>query len=336
MASLTDMIERVRGLDFERALRLRPEYPRVALELERKVMALVRLKTKRTGRPLLETYRVQASEEPSVPATISEQELIDQDTVSESIRKLLETAGVRPGKISLVLPDNLAKLSLLTLPERPPSRRQLEEVIRFKMRRGVPFRLADAAMSYQLLPSEDKGLSILVAVVRRALIERYEAAFEAIGSRPGLVDLCTPNLLNLCRTKIEAANSEGDVAFLNCAGTYFSLAIVRRSRLVFMRCKTYSMGNGEPGPINGVLGRELGYSLSYYEEKLGGEGIRTLLVRSVEVPFEELSGQLASLDADHVELIDPVAAVETEDGAKLEPALAQRLAPALGAVVGRS
>lgn len=336
MGSLTDILERVRGLDFERALRLRPEYPRVALELERKSMALVRLKTKRTGRPLLETYRVQSLEEASVPATISDQELIDQDAVSETIRSLFETTGVRPGKISLVLPDNLAKLSLLTLPERPPSRRQLEEVIRFKMRRGVPFRLADAAMSYQVLPSEDKGLSILVAVIRRALIERYEAAFEATGARPGLVDLCTPNLLNLCRAKIEAASAEGDVAFLNCAGSYFSLAIVRRSRLVFMRCKTYSMGNGEPAPINGLLGRELGYSLSYYEEKLGGEGIRTLFVRSVEVPFEELSGQLTSLDADHVELIDPVASVETEGGAKVEPALAQRLAPALGAVLGRS
>jgi hypothetical protein len=304
MASLTDMIDRVRGLDFERAFGLRPEYPRMALELERKSMA--------------------------------DQELIDQSRLSETIRNLFETTGVRPGKISLVLPDNLAKLSLLTLPERPPSRRQLEEVIRFKMRRGVPFRLADAAMSYQLLPGEDKGLSILVAVMRRALIERCEAALESVGARPGLVDLCTPNLLNLCRTKIEAANAEGDVAFLNCAGTYFSLAIFRRSRLVFMRCKTYSMGNGEPGPINGLLARELSYSLSYYEEKLGGEGIRTLFVRSLEVPFEELGGQLTSLDAEHVKLINPVDAVDTEDGAKVEPVLAQRLAPALGAVVGRS
>jgi hypothetical protein len=336
MASLTNMIDRLRGLDFERAFGLRPEYPRVALELERKSMALVRLKKKRTGVPLLETYRVQALEEAGVPATISDQELIDQGRLGETIRDLLEKSGVRPGKISLVLPDNLAKLSLLTLPERPPSRRQLEEVIRFKMRRGVPFRLADAALSYQLLPSEDKGLTILVAVMRRALIERYEAALESAGARPGLVDLCTPNLLNLCRTKIEAASADGDVAFLNCAGTYFSLAIVRNSRLVFMRCKTYAMGNGEPGPINGLLGRELGYSLSYYEEKLGGEGIRTLFVRSLEVPFEELSGQLASLDPDHVELCDPVAAVQTEDGAKVESDVAQRLAPALGAVVGRS
>jgi type IV pilus assembly protein PilM len=336
MASLSDMVEQLRGLNLERAIGLRPECPRVALEFERKSISLVRLKTKRRRRPVLESYRVQTLNEPGVPATISDPDLIEQSRLAESLQKLFESCGVRPGKVALVLPDNLAKLSLLTLPERPPSRRQLEEVIRFKTRRGVPFRLADAAMSYQLLPSEGKGLSILVAVIRRALIERYERALESIGARPGVVDLCTPNLLNLCRGKMVASREEGDVAFLNCAGTYFSLAIARRSRLVFFRCKTYSMGNGDPGPINGLLARELGYSLSYYEEKLAGQGIRKLFVRSGEVPFEELSGQLAGLDADHVELIDPVASVESEDGGKVEPALAQRLAPALGAVLGRT
>jgi Tfp pilus assembly PilM family ATPase len=336
MASVSGVIDQLRGLDFERALGLRPEYPRLGLELERHSMALVRIKKKkRKGRPQLESFRVQPLDEAGVPATISDGELKGQEKLTEMMGKLFESSGVRPGKLSLVLPDNLAKLTLLTLPERPPSRRQLEEVIRFKVRRGVPFRMADAVMSYQLLPGEGKGVSILVALLRRALVERYEHALEALGARPGLVDLCTPNLLNLCRDRMEAAGAEGDVALLNCAGNYFSLAIVRNSRLVFMRCKTYSMSEGEPRPVNGLLARELGYSLSYYEEKLEGEGIRNLLVRSVTTPFDELRPDLEALRAERVELLDPAAAVETEDGTGFEPELAQRLAPALGAVLGR-
>jgi len=335
MASVSSMIEQIRGLDFERALGLRPEYPRMALELESHVMALVRLKKKRHGRSLLETFKVQTLEEAAVPATISDGELIGRERLSEMLGKLFESSGARPGKVSLVLPDNLAKLSLLSLPERPPSRRQLEEVIRFKVRRGVPFRLADAVMSYQLLPGEGKGVSILVALIRRALIERYEQALEAIGARPGVVDLCTPNLLNLCREQLDAAGAEGDAALLNCAGNYFSLAIVRDSRLVFLRCKTYSMSDGNPRPVNGLLARELGYSLSYYEEKLAGQGIRTLLVRSVATPFDELRPQLAPLRAERIERVDPAAAVESEHGPAVGVEVAQQLAPALGAVLGR-
>jgi hypothetical protein len=334
MASLKDMLDQLRSSDLERRLGLRPAYPHVALELDRNSMALVNLKAKRRGRPVLESYRVQESGEGGVPATIFDQNIAEPTELAQRLRRLFESGGVRPGKLSLVLPDNLAKLSLLQLPERPPSRKQLDEVIRFQTRRAVPFRISDATMSYQLLPGEGKGVQVLVALIRRALIERYETALEAIGARPGLIDLCTPNLLNLCRDKIDAASADGDVAFLNCASTYFSLAIIRGGRLVFLRCKSYGMGNGQPAPVNGLLGRELGYSLSYYEEKLGGTGIRTLLVRSAETPFEELSGQLTGLDADRVELIDPVATVDSEGGS-VEPSVAQTIAPALGAAIGR-
>jgi len=173
-------------------------------------------------------------------------------------------------------------------------------------------------------------------LIHRPLVERYEHALESIGARPGLIDLCTPNLLNLCRDRIAAASAEGDAALLNCAGSYFSLAIVRRGRLIFLRCKTYSMGNGQPGPVDAVLARELGYSLSYYEEKLGGEGIRTLFVRSLDRPFDELKGHLAGLDAAGMELIDPVARVDPGEAGTVDAEVAQRLAPALGAVLRRS
>lgn len=334
MAVLRDMLDQLRSSDLERRLGLRPAYPNVALELDRNSMTLVNLKAKRRGRPVLESYRVQESGEGGVPASIFDQNIAEPVELAQRLRRLFESVGVRPGKVSLVLPDNLAKLSLLQLPERPPSRKQLDEVIRFQTRRGVPFRISDAAMSYQLFPGEGKGVQVLVALIRRALIDRYEQALEIIGARPGLIDLCTPNLLNLCRDRIDAASADGDVAFLNCASTYFSLAIVRGGRLVFLRCKTYAMGNGRPAPAGGLLGRELGYSLSYYEEKLGGTGIRTLLVRSAESPLCELSGQLSGLDADRVELIDPVATIEAQGGS-VEPSIAQSIAPALGAAIGR-
>ena len=47
MATLAEMLDRIRGLDLERALGLRPVAPRVAVELDRDALSLVRLRVKR-------------------------------------------------------------------------------------------------------------------------------------------------------------------------------------------------------------------------------------------------------------------------------------------------
>jgi len=336
MSSLSEMIERFRGLRLEAALGLRPVYPHVALELDQDEITLVRLKRKRGQPPVLDGHYERKFGGATVPSTIYDPVSISIRELGRTLGELFEEAGVRAGRVSLVLPDNLAKISLLSLPERPSSRKQLDEVVRFKMRRAVPFRLSEAALAYQILPGEHKETLVLVAATRRSMVEQYEKALEMAGARPGLVDLCTPNLLNLCRAQIESsAGRGGDVAVLNCAPNYFSLAIVRQSRLIFLRCKTYSMAGDGRAELNGLLSREVAGSISYYEEKLQGKKIGTLLVRSGRTSFEEVAEKLGDLDVDNVESLDPAAGIRLEDGGRLDPSVAGRIAAVLGAAMGR-
>jgi Tfp pilus assembly PilM family ATPase len=334
--SLAGVIERIRGFDLERAVGLRAAPPRVALELDRQAFTLVRVKPRRGGKPALEGLQLLPLEEPGVPGTLFDADPLPAEQLGAHFRQMFEGGGVRPGRVSLVLPDNLAKVALLPLPERPASRQQLVEIIRFKVHRAVPFRLSEASLSYQVLPGEGRGVTLLVALMRQALVERYEQALESVGARPGLVDLCTPNLLNLCRARIDAASAAGDVALLNCTQTYFSLMIVRQGRLIFYRCKTWTPGESGAERTNGVLARETASSFAYYQEKLGGQGIGTLLLRSVAAPCEELAGRLTQLGVASVEPIDPTAVVSPGNGMLLDSAIAQRIAPALGAAAGRS
>jgi len=84
-----------------------------------------------------------------------------------------------------------------------------------------------------------------------------------------------------------------------------------------------------------VLTREIASSFSYYREKLAGEGVRTMFVRSVASPVEDIVEKVRRLGCDTVEVIDPLSAVTLEDGVKIDPELAQRLAPAIGAATAR-
>lgn len=336
MNPLSNIWERLNGWDLEQQLGLRPAYPAVAIELDRREAVLVRLKRRRRGRPLLEARQVRQMGQACVPASLFQNDVGPAEELRAKLRELFEASGTRPGRVSLVLPDNLAKVSLLTLPDWPPSRRQLEQIIRFKMRKAVPFRLDEANLSYQVLSSEPKEISILVALVRRSLLEQYEKALAAMGARVGLVDLCTPNLLNLCRDEIDAAaRSGGDVALLNCTANYFSLAIVRNSKLIFFRCKSYVQDEGQAAGVHELLAREMGSSLSYYQEKLAGQAIGTMLVRTLTCSVEEIADLLNGSGIGRIAAIDPAKRVDLGRGSAIDAELGQRIAPAVGAAAGR-
>ena len=334
MASLQEIWSRLEGTAASAGLR--PVYPPVALDLEQQAISLVRFKPRRGRKPLLEAHVRKTFDTPVLPDSIFQPGAAKTPDLVERLRELFEDSGTRPGRLSLVLPDNLAKISLITLPERPPSHRELDELVRAKMRRAVPFRLEDSALSYQVFPGDTREVGVLVVLVHGAHVERLESAVEAIGGRPGLIDLATPNLLNLARAQIAQLGSAGsDVALLNCASRYFSLVITRAGRAIFFRCKTFvPSANGSTGP-NGSLAREVAHSFSYYREKLGGEGIGTTLLRSTSVSNDEIAAQLSKLECGSIQPLDLTDRVELANGVHLDDAEAQRLAPAIGAAIAR-
>lgn len=338
MMRLATLLEPLRGLDLERALHLRPNYPSAALEVDRREMVLVRLRRRGRGKPELEVAEARPLPEQAAGSSIFKPNLGTPAEIAALLRKLLETTGTKPGRLSLVLPDNLAKISLVSLPEKPASSRRLDEVLRFKLRRAVPFRLEDAVLAHQVLPGEGAGVTVLVAVMLRAAIEQYEHVLEAAGARPGLVDLCTPNLYNLCRPQIAAAAAGGgDVGLLNVASGYFTLLIVRDDRPVFFRCKSYA-GDGDEdlSSQDTLMARELTSSLSYWREKLDGQRMSRVLLRAVNGAAEGVPAILGNLGVEGVEPLDLTRGIAIPEGLKLEAAVAHRIAPAAGAAVGRA
>lgn len=329
------IMERVRGIDPEAWLGLRPPYPPVAVSVETDSAVLVRLKPRHRRPARFESLAVRPLEADVIPASIFQGMGHTPEVLGGRLRELFEASGTRPGRVSLVLPDNLAKISLLRLPERPGSPRDLDELVRSRMRRAVPFRLEEARFNQQVFAGEGREVTVLVVLVRKAVVEGLEAAIEALGGRVSAVDLATSNLVNLCRTGIDEASRDGsDVALFNEAGRYFSLVILRAGRLVFFRCKTLGEDPAGGRP-NGELTREVASSLSYYREKLEGKGIGTLFARTVSGPPEAFADALGTIAPALVVPIDPLAVLDMRAAPEVDAALAQRLAPAIGAALAR-
>ncbi len=336
MSLVASLLEPFRRVDLERWAFFRASVPPVAVELDRAEMVLVRLRSRRRGRPVLEAHASRPMPEAVTESSNLRVSLGETDTTVRKARELFESTGTRPGRISLVLPDNFARVSLLSFPEHPPSRRHLDEMVRFKLRKSVPFRLEEAAISYQVLPSAKSDMTVLVALMLRSVVEQFEQVFEAIGARPGRVDLSTLSLYNLCRREIEKASAqERDVALLNCARGYFSLLIVRGEQILFYRSKALAGEDGGAPIAEPVLNRELATSVSYYQEKLGGQGISTTFVRDVTAPPGQRSGSLEALGLGTVVPVHLAWSLDLPPGRDLDPDAGQRIAPAVGAAARR-
>jgi type IV pilus assembly protein PilM len=310
---------------------LRAPIPPVALEITAREVCLARTRRRR-GRAHLEALATLplAGGDWAASGRLQPEAI---EAIAARVREAFGVTGTRPGKLSLVLPDNLAKVSLLALPERPSSARQLSEVVRFKLRRAVPFRLEDAVVSHQYLGGDGEDAVVLVAVAPRAAVEPFEKLVAALGARPGWVGLSTLMLVDAQRDALDAASAgAGDAALLNCTSGYFSLALVRRGRLIFFRCKSY--GAAEEGETADMMARELTSSFSYYQEKLSGTGIGTAWVRTVTQPFVEIEATLGRLGVERVEAMDLDAVVTVPAALGIDPQTLGVAAAAVSAAAG--
>lgn len=113
------------------------------------------------------------------------------------IESLLEELGpARSPDTALILPDGAARLTVLDFDNFPGDDKERLSLIRFRLKKTVPFDIERARIAYQP-QSVSGGVSALVAVMLPDVVSQYEAPFKHAGLRPGYVSLSTAAALNL-------------------------------------------------------------------------------------------------------------------------------------------
>lgn len=108
----------------------------------------------------------------------------------EALRTALNGAlGAVAGKsrdVIVVLPDVAIRLMLLDFEALPTKPDEIVPVIRFRLKKSLPFDVDQAMLSYSV--SRVNGtIRVVAAVSPREIIEEYEKAFRDIGYEPGVV-----------------------------------------------------------------------------------------------------------------------------------------------------
>ena len=92
--------------------------------------------------------------EGTLSLSITEPNLVDADAFRQALRSVVERAGILGGgRVALVLPDPVARVALLPAARGPGPGAEAEELIRFRLRKSVPFEIRERAAGVGARPA---------------------------------------------------------------------------------------------------------------------------------------------------------------------------------------
>jgi len=252
----------------------------------------------------------------------------DARALSAALRSAFDKLGSRPRRIALVIPDTAAKLSLLRF-DKVPAEADLDQLIRWQMRKAAPFKPEEAQISWvPAAPIPGGGREYLVTLARRDVIESYMRACADAGASAGLVDLASLNLINAALAS-GSGTTAGDWLIVHVAPDYATLAIVRDKELIYFRTRQLE--------VEGDLADLVHQTAMYHEDRLSGARFARVVVSGASArgadSGERLRRGLEERMGVPVEALDFRGTAAMRDRISAGPELLDALAPAVGVIL---
>jgi Tfp pilus assembly PilM family ATPase len=261
-----------------------------------------------------------------VAPSLTSQNIASEHAVVDALRRIIRELGDTPRRVALVVPDLTAKVSLVRFDSVPGRPEDLEQLIRWQVRKSAPFPIDDAAVTYAPGGTDENGgAEFVVVLARRAVVQEYERICSALGAHAGLVDLATFSVVNLFLA--DAGGQQGDWLLVNVRPDYTSLAVMRGSRLVFFRNRADADGES--------LGDLVHQTAMYYQDRLAGEGFERVFLAggSQGGSSDQMRRTLEDRLNVPVDVVDPTRAVTFVDRIRLPAEARDTLSSVAGMLV---
>src|ERR1700712_832114 len=159
--------------------------------------------------------------------------IVDRVAVIAAVRKALEDVGARANSrgsdLTLVIPDAAVRVLLLDFDALPNKLSEALPIVRFRLKKMLPFDADDAMVTYQVMSTSRSMVRVLAVAIPPDVLSEYEAVAREAGFEPGTV---LPSTLACV-----AAMDEGESAALliNANPLSVTTAIVRSGILMLHR-----------------------------------------------------------------------------------------------------
>jgi len=180
------------------------------------------------------------------------------------IAALGEVAG-KSRDVTVILPDASVRVLLLDFESLPDDGDEALNVIRFRVRKSIPFNADRAAVSYDVQRS-GKAWCVIAALSPREIVDEYEDLLRSAGYKAGIV---VPSVL----ATLGLVDVTSPTLLVKMDVTSTTLALLDKNQLLQVRTLEF-YGEGTSGAR---LAEEIHPSLVFHEDTFGRKVDRILL-----------------------------------------------------------
>ncbi len=158
--------------------------------------------------------------------------VLDAQSYRDALTRLHgSAANQKRASAALVIPDYAVRMIVADFQEFPPTEAERIALLRFRLRKSVPFHIEEAQISYAMQVQEPKHIEVLAVAIARPILEEYEALFAEHGFRVGLV---TPS--SLAAFPLFSGGAQGSLQLIvKLAGATVSVLLEQAGRLRLVR-----------------------------------------------------------------------------------------------------
>src|SRR6266704_4233352 len=163
-----------------------------------------------------------------VPSAV-ETNIVNSAAVKAAVANVSERLSAGDEDVAMILPDTVIRVFVQHFEEFPRSAAEAEPMLRWKLKKSVPFEADETLISYMRQAPREAGVDVVTALARLRIIREYESLAEGIGLRPGVV-------LSSSLAAISLLEDEKPTLLARVSGSSLTTGIVRRGVLCGYRC----------------------------------------------------------------------------------------------------
>lgn len=201
--------------------------------------------------------------EPLEPGILAPSPVVDNvlrpDALADKVRALTGSAkGRKRGRAVVILPDFCARVAVLEFDSFPKDPKEQLSLVRFRMKRSVPFDVESAVVSFHPQAGKGKGTEVIVVAAALETVARYEAPFRAAGLHPGLVTTSGIAMIDL-------EQSASISVLTRLSGRVLTLIVLQSGNLKLMR--TVELADTSHDEILAVLFPTIAFAEDHFQTK---------------------------------------------------------------------
>ncbi|MGD0931095.1 MAG: hypothetical protein ABR902_10630 [Candidatus Korobacteraceae bacterium] len=193
----------------------------------------------------------------------------DRATAMPILRDSLASVAARSRDICLIIPDATTRVMLLDFETLPEKQQDADAVVRFRLKKSLPFEVEHAAVSFDRQGTATP-VRVVAAVTPRSVLDEYESLVREAGYNAGSV---LPSMV----AALGLADASRPTMIIKVEHGTTTFAIVDQDQLLLYR----ALENGGTTVTGESLVDDVNTSLVYFEDRYG-VGVDRVLVTGVE------------------------------------------------------